>query len=122
MDGTNIKPISVNYVENVKNVKNKPALSNNTTQSKNQEKIREDSGNNIKSTENLTEIVVKVNGFVKSFSTKISFDVDNESEQSIITVSDKETGKIIRQIPPEEILRLSKMMDEISGIIFDRRI
>lgn len=68
------------------------------------------------------QVVKKVNDLVKSFSTKISFDIDPESSQSIITVTEKESGKLIRQIPSEEMLELMQKMEEISGIIFHRRV
>ena len=32
----------------------------------------------------------------------------------------KETGKVIRQIPPEEMLKIAKRMEEMSGILLDR--
>ena len=70
----------------------------------------------------IPDLVKQINEFVKTFSTKISFRVDQESGQSIILVTERETGKVIRQIPPEEVLSLQKKMDEIAGIIFNRRV
>jgi len=67
------------------------------------------------------QMVSMVNNFVQSVSTKIQFQFDPESEQSIIIVTEKDTGKLIRQIPSEEMLELIKKMEEISGIIFHRR-
>lgn len=63
--------------------------------------------------------VADMNHQVEKFSTKVGFSLDKESNQFKIIVTDKETGKVIRQIPAEEILALSKKMEEIAGIIFD---
>jgi len=38
----------------------------------------------------------------------------------VVKVINKETGKVIRQIPPEEMLKIAKRMEEMSGILLDR--
>ena len=70
----------------------------------------------------LTNIVASVNEYVKVFSTKVSFGYDYENESQIILVKDKETGEIIRQIPPKEMLNLLKQLEKISGIIYHNHI
>ncbi len=63
--------------------------------------------------------VEKLNRIVKNYNNKINFDVDQKTKQVVVKVVDGETDKIIRQIPPEEIINLSKRMDELRGIIFN---
>lgn len=63
--------------------------------------------------------VVEMNNYVEKFSTKVGFSIDPESKQLTIIVTDKETGKVIRQIPAKEIVDLKGKMEEITGIIFD---
>ncbi|MBN2515993.1 MAG: flagellar protein FlaG [Deltaproteobacteria bacterium] len=41
------------------------------------------------------------------------------NEKISITVTDKETGKVIREIPPEEIQRLSVKLGELAGMFVD---
>lgn len=67
------------------------------------------------------ELVEKVNKHVEAFSTKISFSYDPKRQQTTIFVTDKETGKLIRQIPQEEMVQLMEKMEEIAGIIFNGR-
>jgi flagellar protein FlaG len=43
----------------------------------------------------------------------------NESDQLIVKVVDRETNEVIRQIPPEELLELTKHLNEISGSLVD---
>lgn len=38
---------------------------------------------------------------------RLQFSVDEDSGRTIITVIDRESGKIIRQIPPEELLQIA---------------
>lgn len=69
----------------------------------------------------VAELVEKVTQQVQAFSTKIAFSYDAERRQASILVTERETGKIIRQIPPQEMLTLMEKMDEITGIIYNRR-
>jgi len=43
----------------------------------------------------------------------------NESDQLVVKVVDRETNEVIRQIPPEELLELTKHLNEISGSLVD---
>ena len=70
----------------------------------------------------LTNLVASVNEYVKVFSTKVTFGYDYENERQIILVKDSETGEIIRQIPPKEMINLLKQLDKISGIIYHNHI
>lgn len=54
----------------------------------------------------------KVNDFVKQIDRNLEFAVDESSGRVIITVREPETGKIIRQIPPEELLVIAKLVSE----------
>lgn len=55
-------------------------------------------------------------------STKITFDVDEATGHSVIRVLDKETGELIRQVPPEELLILAAKMKQLSGLIFSQEV
>lgn len=68
-----------------------------------------------------SDLVKEVNQHVENFSTKIEFSYDAAKNKSTIIVIDKESGDVIRQIPAEEMVGLVEKMEEISGIIFNRR-
>jgi flagellar protein FlaG len=38
----------------------------------------------------------------------LEFQVDEQSGRTVVTVKDRNTGEVIRQIPSEEILRLAR--------------
>jgi len=51
----------------------------------------------------------------------VRFSVDEESGDLVVRVVDRQTGDVIRQIPPEEMVRLHKHLDEMRGLIFSRQ-
>lgn len=50
----------------------------------------------------------QINEVLKQSRASIQFEVDSEADRVIIKVVDQETGELIRQIPSEEALRVSK--------------
>ena len=68
-------------------------------------------------------VVADINQIVSQvLTTKISFDIDEATGQSIILVVNRETGDIIRQLPTEELLILVSKMEQLRGLIFDREV
>ena len=51
----------------------------------------------------------------------LQFSVNKDSGRIMVTVTDEATGKVIREIPPEEIVRFAEKFDEMVGMIFDQR-
>jgi flagellar protein FlaG len=48
---------------------------------------------------------------------KLDFRLDEETQRVVITVIDPETQETVRQVPPEEILRLAEKLDSVRGAI-----
>jgi len=67
----------------------------------------------------LEEAVKKLNALV-SQATTIMFSLDEESGRTIIRVVDTETQTLLRQIPNEEALAMSRNMDRLQGLIRQR--
>ena len=44
---------------------------------------------------------------------------NNDSDQLVVKVVDTETDEVIRQIPPEELMELTKTLNELRGNIVD---
>ena len=68
-----------------------------------------------------TGAIKSVNELVQSINNKLAFSLDEESNQRIIKVFDRDTGDIIRQIPKEDMVRLLVKLKEIQGIIFHKK-
>ncbi len=73
--------------------------------------------------EEVAKVVEDVNAVVHQVaSTKITFDIDEDTGRSVVRVLDKETGEVIRQVPPEELLTLVARMRQLSGLIFSEEV
>lgn len=74
------------------------------------------------SKQDISELISHVNDFVRSISTKVGFSYDVYNERLVVLVKDKETGEVIREIPPKEMLNLVKQFERVTGIIYHNRI
>ncbi len=71
-------------------------------------------------TGDLSRLADDINGLVYELSaTKVTFDVDDATGRSVVRVLNKETGDVIRQLPPEELLILVARMRQLTGLIFN---
>lgn len=52
--------------------------------------------------------------------TSVRFRVDRELGELLISVVDQRTDEVVRQIPSEEMVELTRRMQEFQGLIFDR--
>jgi len=67
------------------------------------------------------EFVEKANQMADASNKEITFELDEKGDTPTIIITDKESGKVIRQIPTEEMIRLSDKMEEFVGMIYDER-
>ena len=61
-----------------------------------------------------------MNDYISSMQRDIKIQVDNDTGRIIVKVISEEDGKVIREIPPKELLALAAKMEEISGAFFDQ--
>ena len=52
---------------------------------------------------------------------ELKFNKDDETGQTYVKIVDKETGDIIREIPPEEVRKLAEKLEEMVGILLDKK-
>ena len=71
--------------------------------------------------QDFNDAINSVNDYVEMFNNKVSFSIDEKSRE-IIHVYDNETGDLIRQIPPKEMIELVDKLEEIAGIIFNNKV
>ena len=67
------------------------------------------------SSSQIREAVGQVNNFVQSVQRDLSFKVDEDSGRTIIKVMDSGSGKLIRQIPSEEVLALASYLKDVNS-------
>ena len=80
------------------------------------------------SEQKLDDAIVQLNDSLQNIQRNLEFSVDKEAGKIVISVTDKETDEVVRQIPSEEVLqlaknlhtaneRLSRQMDATSGAL-----
>ncbi len=67
----------------------------------------------------LTAAVQELNAAMKVVNTNLSFSIDSITKQTVVTVTDAHTHEIIRQIPSEEVLKVSDRIAKLLGVLFD---
>ena len=58
----------------------------------------------------------------QAFNKKLQFVVDHTSNEVLVKVIDRETDKVIKVIPPEELQRLHKNLKEAIGLLLDEMV
>lgn len=61
----------------------------------------------------------QINDFLKSSSAGLEFKVDGDSKRVVVRIVDSETGKVIRQIPTEEMLAIAQSLEHAPGVLFE---
>ena len=71
---------------------------------------------------NLAEAIEKLNNQAAKTARSLDFTIDEKLNRQIITVSNKETGEVVRQIPTEVVLRVAHSIEDIKGLLLDEQI
>lgn len=66
------------------------------------------------------DISERLNNSVQKIQRDINFSVDETLGEIVVKVVDRETQETIRQIPSEEMLSLSRNIEEITSLLFDK--
>lgn len=64
-------------------------------------------------TQEVSRAVDRIQNFVGARTRELDFYIDEPSGQTVITVRDRETDQVIRQIPSEEILAVAERINEM---------
>ena len=65
----------------------------------------------------LATAVNKLNEFVAPALQTVEFAIDEQSERIVVKVVDTVTKKVLRQIPNDEVLAMSKTLDKLQGLV-----
>lgn len=69
----------------------------------------------------LQEAVDEVNQALCFLNERLEFSVHEETNRIIVRVLDRETEEVLREIPPEQILDLVAKLQELVGLLVDKR-
>jgi len=72
----------------------------------------------VSASESATSAVERFKTIVQDLQRNLDFSVDDSSGQVVVKVMDGESGKLIRQIPSEDLLRLSERLEDMRSLLF----
>ncbi len=112
--GTGITPVAeTNNRNNVKAEKAEKAV-------KEEEKVV--SSEDLKKHENIDigEAMERVSGTAQLFNREIQLKVEDDIDMVIVKIIDSDTKEVIRQLPPEELVELSKNAKDLKGLLINK--
>ena len=65
----------------------------------------------------LEQAVAKVSEELKAHDTNLKFEIDDSTDRVIVKVIEKDSGEVIRQFPPKEVLNLAKYFNSSKGLL-----
>lgn len=65
--------------------------------------------------EELKETVKSINDFVKSFSDRLEFSIDQDSGRTVVKLVDTENNQVLRQYPTKEALAIARDIENFQG-------
>ena len=72
--------------------------------------------------EKINRIAEAMDNYIRSVKRELKIQVHGETGNIIIKVISQDNGRIIREIPPKELLDLAARMDEMSGTLLNENV
>ena len=72
---------------------------------------------NEKDPSKLNQLATDLSDMMSMMRKGLAFKVDETSGQAVVTVLDRDTGDVIRQMPSEEALALAEKLSEVTGLL-----
>jgi len=69
----------------------------------------------------MNDAVERIRTQVQGLQRDLNFSVDDTTGQVVVQVLDGDSGKVVRQIPSEDILRLAERLDEMRSLLFEAK-
>ncbi|MBT8764204.1 flagellar protein FlaG [Desulfohalobiaceae bacterium Ax17] len=70
--------------------------------------------------EKIENLARSIENYLNSLGVKLKFHIHKETNKLQVDVVDPETNKIIRKIPPDELLNLAASIEKMVGIFINR--
>jgi uncharacterized FlaG/YvyC family protein len=71
--------------------------------------------------QSLNSAIKLLNDQVATKSQGLGFSFDHSIKNPVIVVRNLETGQVVRQIPNEDVLRMAHKLDELKGLLFNKK-
>jgi flagellar protein FlaG len=70
--------------------------------------------------EELQRLIEEVKRKFDMLSKYLKIDIDQELEIPVVKIMERDTNRVIRQIPPDYLLELMKRIDQLLGLLVER--
>jgi flagellar protein FlaG len=71
--------------------------------------------------EDLEESIEKLNSTAEAFNVSLKFSVDDRTDRIVVKVIERKTERVIREIPPEQVLNMVAQIQDLIGVFVDSR-
>ncbi|MFZ8859036.1 MAG: flagellar protein FlaG [Thermocrinis sp.] len=72
--------------------------------------------------EELQKLIDEVKRKFDMLSKYLKIDIDQELEIPVVKIMEKDTNRVIRQIPPDYLLELMKRVDQLLGLLMEKEV
>ena len=72
--------------------------------------------------ETVRRIAEAMDSYVRSIQNDLEIRIHEDTGTVMVKVISHETGEVIREIPPEELIDLAAKMEEMMGVLFQKRV
>lgn len=69
----------------------------------------------------LQQAVASLQQKARTVAPSLQFSIDRDTSRVVIRVTDSSTQEVIRQFPPDEILRMDKELDRMLGMLLNKK-
>ncbi|MBK3331861.1 flagellar protein FlaG [Persephonella atlantica] len=70
----------------------------------------------------IKQAVENLNKKLNMLNSQLKVEIDKDTGIKVVKIVDKDTKEVIRQIPPEVILKIAKYLDEVTGLLFNEKV
>jgi len=117
----NVNPVNVpEQVDSGKSMKQSEVKNQNIANQQASE-ISDKNKNKKKNKDNIGNAVDKLNKAAAVFDRSLKFQVHEKTHQTVVSVIDTKTKKVIREIPSKEALDMVAKMEDYLGLVFDKK-
>lgn len=72
--------------------------------------------------ETLEQTVTDINDVMAQFQRTLNFSIDHDAGKTIIKVIDTSNDELIRQIPSEDFIEISKHIEQMNNLLFSEKV
>lgn len=74
------------------------------------------------SQEELSSVIKDIQEKLNLFNGELEITTDEQSGIKVVKIIEKNTDKVIRQIPSEAVLKIARYLDEIAGLLYNEKV